>query len=147
LNLSETFESTIFRCTIMDEDDSQGLLKTVLGFFARKQPESSAQPASLRSRTRDAWLRTDAYLQHDTDGFGEIDPERLTRTLRALEDYVQYDSHRESDSVSAPDIRQAPVFQPLTSCLLTQGYGAELTPRCGVSKASGGAQHGRTSES
>lgn len=131
----------------MDEDDSQGLLKTVLGFFARKQPESSAQPASLRSRTRDAWLRTDAYLQHDTDGFGENDPERLARTLRALEDYVQYDSDRESDSVSAPYIRQAPVFQPLTSCLLTQGYGAELTPRCAVSKASDGAQHDRASES
>lgn len=72
----------------MDEHDSPGLLKTVLGFFARKRPERSAQPASLRSRTRDAWLRTDAYLQLDTDGFGEIDPEPLARTLRALEDYL-----------------------------------------------------------
>ncbi|TAQ83131.1 hypothetical protein B7494_g8543 [Chlorociboria aeruginascens] len=35
----ETFESTICECTILDEDDSQGLLKTVLGFFARKRPE------------------------------------------------------------------------------------------------------------
>ena len=106
----------------MDEDDSQGLLKTVLGFFARKRPERSAQPASLGSRTRDAWLRTDAYLQHDTDELSEIDPEHLARTLRALEDYVQHDSDRDSDSVSAPDIRQAPVCQHLTCCLLTQGY-------------------------
>ena len=112
----------------MDEDNSPGLLKTILRFFAQKRPERSAPPASLKSRTRDAWLRTDAYLQHDTDGFDEIDPERLARTLRALESYVQYDSDRESDSVSAPDILQAPVFRPLTSCPLIQGYGAELTP-------------------
>ena len=110
----------------MDEDDSQGLLKTVLGFFARKRPESSAQQPSSKWRTRAAWLRTDAYLQHDNDGFGEVEPERLARTLRALEDYVQCDSNRESDSVSDLDIRQAPVFRPLTFSLLTRGYGAEL---------------------
>jgi hypothetical protein len=141
LNPSEIFKSTIIECIIMDEDDSQGLLKSMLGFFARKRPERSAQPASLRSRTREAWLRTDAYLQHDADGFGEIDPERLAKTLRALEDYVQYDSDRESDSVSALDIQQAPVFQPQTSCLLTQSYEAELTTRCALSEASDGAQH------
>lgn len=105
LNLSETLKSIILGCTIMDEDGSQGLLKTWLGFFARKRPERSAKPASLRSRKRDAWIRTDAYLQHDTDEFGEIDPEHLARTLRAFEDYVQYDSDRKSDSVNAPDVR------------------------------------------
>ena len=102
----------------MDEDDSHGLLKTLLGFFARKQPERSAQPTSLRLRTLYAWLRTDAYLQHDTDGFGDIDPKHLAKTLRAIENYVQYDADRESDSVSAPGIRQTPVFQPLTSTRL-----------------------------
>jgi hypothetical protein len=93
----------------MDEDDSQGLLKSVLRFFARKRPERSAHPGSLRSRTREAWLRTDAYLQHDADELGEIDPERLAKTLRTIEDYVQFDSDRESDSVSTLEIRQAPV--------------------------------------
>ncbi|KAI1425790.1 hypothetical protein F5Y12DRAFT_795492 [Xylaria sp. FL1777] len=83
----------------MDQDESQGLLKTVLGFFARRQPERSAR-TSLKSKKRDAWLRTDAYLQHDTDGIGEIDPERLARTLRAFEEYIEYDSDRDSDSIS-----------------------------------------------
>lgn len=96
----------------MDGDDSQGLLKSVLGFFARKRPERLAQPRSLRSRTREAWLRTDAYLQHDADELGEIDPERLAKTLRTMEDYVQFDSDRESDFVSTLGIRQASVFQP-----------------------------------
>lgn len=86
----------------MDVDDSQGLLKTVLGFFVRRRPERSAQPASLKSRAREAWLRTDAFLQHDADELDESDPERIARTLDALEEYIQYDSG-ESDSVSAPD--------------------------------------------
>jgi hypothetical protein len=87
----------------MDQNDYPGLLKTVLGFFSRKPPERSA-PASLRSRTRDAWLRTDAFLQHDTDELSEMSPERLARTLRAFEEYVEYDSDHDrlADSVSAP---------------------------------------------
>lgn len=125
----------------MDEANSQGLLKFVLGFFARRRPERSAQPASLRSRTREAWLRTDAYLQHEADGFGEIDSESRAETLRTFEDYVQYDFARESDSVSVLDKRQARVFQPLTSCLLTQSSGADLRTRWAVSEASGDAQH------
>lgn len=102
----------------MEQDDSKGLLKTVLGLFARRPPERPA-PASLKSRARDAWLRTDAFLQHDSDDFDEIDPDRLARTLRAFEDYVQHDSDRESDSVSAYDVQEAPVFRSLVSCLLT----------------------------
>lgn len=125
----------------MDGDDSRGLLKSVLGFFARKRPERSAQPTSLRSRARDAWLRTDAYLQHDIDGFGEIDPECLERTLSALEDCVQFDSSAESDSVSASGICQVGDFLPLTSSLLTQGDGADHTPRHAISKTSDGAEN------
>ncbi|RAH76630.1 hypothetical protein BO86DRAFT_325223 [Aspergillus japonicus CBS 114.51] len=86
----------------MDENDSRGLLKYVLGFFARKRPERSAQPASLRSRTREAWLRTDAYLQHDADDLDEVDPERLAKVLRVCEDYFQYDSAREPDFHDVP---------------------------------------------
>ncbi|PYH78220.1 subtilisin-like protein [Aspergillus uvarum CBS 121591] len=86
----------------MDENDSRGLLKSVLGFFARKRPERSTQPASLRSRTREAWLRTDAYLQHDADDLDEVEPERLAKALRVFEDYVQYDSAREPDFHDVP---------------------------------------------
>ncbi|KAI0891909.1 hypothetical protein F4806DRAFT_506252 [Annulohypoxylon nitens] len=89
----------------MNADDSQGLLNTVLGFFVRRQPEKSARPASLKSRTREAWLRTDAFLQQDDDGgYDGLDPEHIARTLRALEDYVQYNSDGESDSGFRNDV-------------------------------------------
>jgi hypothetical protein len=94
----------------MDQNESQGLFHTVLGFLSRRRPERSA-PTSLKSKKRDAWLRTDAYLQHDTDAIGEINPERLARTLRALEEYIEYDSDRDSDYVSAPLTRQASAHQ------------------------------------
>ncbi|EHK17758.1 uncharacterized protein TRIVIDRAFT_123162, partial [Trichoderma virens Gv29-8] len=81
-----------------DVDESQGLLKTVLGFFVRRRPEKSARPASLRSRTNEAWLRTEAFLQHDADESDDPDPERIAKTLHALEEYVQYNSDGESDS-------------------------------------------------
>lgn len=84
----------------MDHDDSRGLLKSILGFFARKPPEKSTPPTSLRSQALDAWVRTDAYLQHNINDFDEIDPEQVARTLKAFENLVQYDSDRESDSVS-----------------------------------------------
>ncbi|KAL4904778.1 hypothetical protein BDW74DRAFT_185369 [Aspergillus multicolor] len=111
----------------MNEDDSQGLLKSVLGFFARKRPERSAQPASLRSRTREAWLRTDAYLQHDADGFEEIDPERLAKTLRTLEDYVQYDSDRESDLKVQHDVPY-PKLQTVRSMLERSSHDPHSSP-------------------
>lgn len=89
----------------MDDDDgadSQNLLQSVLGFFARKGPQKSAKPASLRSRKREAWLRTDAFLQRDD--IGEADPESVARTLRAFEQLVQDDFDREIDFVGIPDI-------------------------------------------
>ncbi|GAW11454.1 hypothetical protein ANO14919_008000 [Xylariales sp. No.14919] len=80
----------------MDDDtDSQSLLQSVLGLFARKRPQRSAKPASLRSRKREAWLRTDAFLQRDD--LGEADPESVARTLRAFEHLVQDDSDHEID--------------------------------------------------
>ena len=107
----------------MDDDtDSQSLLQSVLGLFARKRPQRSAKPASLRSRKRDAWLRTDSFLQRDD--LGEADPESVARTLRAFEHLVQDDSDREIDFVGILDIQQTPVFR--TSCLLTTVRGAEL---------------------
>ncbi|OQU94560.1 hypothetical protein CLAIMM_00905 [Cladophialophora immunda] len=92
----------------MDDDtDSQSLLQSVLGLFARKRPQSLAKPASLRSRKREAWLRTDAFLQHDD--LGDADPESVARTLRAFEHLVQDDSDREMDfSFQQPGHEQYP---------------------------------------
>lgn len=93
----------------MDDDtNSQSLLQSVLGLFARKRPQSSARPASLRSRKREAWLRTDAFLQ--CDEIGEADPESVARTLRAFEHLVQDDSDRERDIEGIYDIQQTPLF-------------------------------------
>ncbi|KAJ4319575.1 hypothetical protein N0V84_006305 [Fusarium piperis] len=78
-----------------DDNDSQSLLQSVLGLFARNRPQGSAKPTSLRSRQREAWLRTDAFLQRDD--LGEADPESVARTLRAFEHLVQDDSDREID--------------------------------------------------
>ena len=122
----------------MDRDDSRGLLKNILGFFARKRPEKLKPLTSLRSQALNAWIRTDAYLQHETNDLDEIDPEQVARTLRTFENLVQYDSDQEPDSVSSVIPWQNILFQPLTSCRLTQGCGAELAPHFAVPKASGG---------
>lgn len=84
----------------MNQVNSQGLLKSILGFFARKPPETSTQPVSLRTQALDAWVRTDAYLQHETSDFGEVDPEQLARTLAKFENLVHYGSDRGQDHVS-----------------------------------------------
>ena len=123
----------------MDHEDSLGLIKSILGFFARKPPEKSTPPTSLKSQALDAWVRTDAYLQHNTNDFDEVDPEQVARTLRTFENLVQYDSDSEPDSVSTVISQQTSVFPPLTSCPLTRGYGAGLTPHRAIPKAPGGS--------
>jgi hypothetical protein len=65
----------------------QGLLQSVLGLFARKRQQTSEKPASLKARQREAWLRTDAFLQRDH--LDDADPESVARTLRAFEHLVQ----------------------------------------------------------
>lgn len=95
----------------MDDADSRGLLKGILGFFARKQPERSTS-ASPKSQALDAWVRTDSYLQHETDDFDEIEPEQVARALRTFENLVQYDSDLEPDSVSDVISWQISPFQP-----------------------------------
>jgi hypothetical protein len=94
----------------MSYSDSRGLLKSILGLFSRKAPEKSTPPTSLTSQALGAWVRTDAYLQHNLDDFDEIDPDKVSRTLRAFENLVQYDSEQESDSVSTMASQQSPVF-------------------------------------
>lgn len=112
----------------MSVEDSQGLLQSVLGFFVRRRPERSAQPTSLESRKRAAWLRTEAFLQQEAAAFDEPDPERIARTLRAFEDYVQYSSDGESDSVGAPDGRQPPDCRLLSTNtrLREQGFRRDM---------------------
>ncbi|KAM5433434.1 hypothetical protein MferCBS31731_007069 [Microsporum ferrugineum] len=81
----------------MDDDtESRSLLQSVLGLFALGRPRRSAKPASLKSRKREAWLRTDAFLQRND--LGEAEPESVARTLRAFEHLVQDDSDRKIDS-------------------------------------------------
>ena len=63
-------------------------------------PQKSTLPTLLRSQTRDACVRTDAYLQHETNHLDNVEPESVARTLRIFENLVQYDSDRESDSAS-----------------------------------------------
>jgi hypothetical protein len=96
----------------MDDDtESQGLLQSVLGLFARKRPQRSAKPASLRARKREAWLRTDAFLQRDD--LDEADPESVARTLRAFEQLVQDDSDQQMNFVGILDIQQTSVVRPV----------------------------------
>lgn len=93
-----------FSCRIMDEEDeSPGLLRYMFGFLARNPPRPIKKPKSLRARRQDAWLRTDAFLQHDADEFDDMEPEQRDRTLRALEGYVEVQTDGESDFVSAPE--------------------------------------------
>ncbi|PVH92328.1 subtilisin-like protein [Periconia macrospinosa] len=102
----------------MDDDtDSQGLLQSVLGLFARKRPQKSAKPASLTSRKREAWLRTDAFLQRDD--LGEADPESVARTLRAFEHLVQDDSDQEVDFFAEQSFQQPKREQyPKLRCMI-----------------------------
>ncbi|RAK72160.1 S8/S53 family peptidase [Aspergillus fijiensis CBS 313.89] len=116
---------------MMDENDSRGLLKAVLGFFARKPPERSAQPASLRSRACEAWLRTDAYMQHDADDLDEVEPERRAKVLRAFEDYVQYDSTREPDYRLLDDVPY-PMFQTMRSVINCRNQNSHSSPEISI---------------
>ncbi|SMQ51045.1 unnamed protein product [Zymoseptoria tritici ST99CH_3D7] len=80
----------------MDDDgEPQTLLQSVLGFFARRPSPKSAEPAALKARQREAWLRTDAFLQRDH--LDDADPASVARTLRAFAALVQDDSDREVD--------------------------------------------------
>ncbi|OKL59123.1 hypothetical protein UA08_05965 [Talaromyces atroroseus] len=85
----------------MDHDGSRGLLKGILAFFARKPPQRLTPSTSLRSQALDAWVRTDAYLQHETNDLDEVDPEQVARTLRTFENLVHYDPDREPHSLQA----------------------------------------------
>ncbi|KAI1178589.1 hypothetical protein F4777DRAFT_77819 [Nemania sp. FL0916] len=99
----------------MEHDESRSLLKGILGFFARKPPEKLTPDTSLRTQTFDAWVRTDAYLQHEANDFDEIEPEQVARTLRTFEDLIQYDSDSEPDSQSLRHAVPYPKLQAVRS--------------------------------
>lgn len=100
MTFSKCYNITDLEHTTMDHNESRGLLKTILGFLARRTPEKSTPPTSLKSQALDAWVRTDAYLQHNADDFDEIDPERVASSLKTFENLVQYESNPEPGSVS-----------------------------------------------
>ena len=82
----------------MDQDeDSRGLLKSILGYFARRPSENTVTSSLARSQ---AWVRADAYLQHESDELGELDLEQVDRTLNAFENLVECEYDVVSDFVS-----------------------------------------------
>ncbi len=85
----------------MDPNSSRGLWKTTLGFLARKRPEKTASPPSLRAQRDLAWIRNYAYLRHEAED--EEDPaplEDIEKALGVLENVIQYDFDDDSDFVS-----------------------------------------------
>ncbi|PCG98246.1 Peptidase S8/S53, subtilisin/kexin/sedolisin [Penicillium occitanis (nom. inval.)] len=118
----------------MDVDETPGLLRSVLGFLARKPLERPIKkPKSLKARRQDAWLRTDAFLQHDADAFDEIEPEQRKRTLHALEGYVEVNPDGESDFNFLPE-GPYPKLQALRNMVDSPNSNQGLTIR--VSKRS-----------
>lgn len=83
----------------MDDEDSPGLLRRILGSFARKQPERST-PTSLQSQALDVWVGTDSYLQYETNDFDDYEPAQVKRMLTTFENNVHYVSDLDSDAVS-----------------------------------------------
>ncbi|OBT76497.1 hypothetical protein VF21_03946 [Pseudogymnoascus sp. 05NY08] len=113
----------------MDHDDSRGLLKGILGFFARKPAERLTPPTSLRSQALDAWVRTDAYLQHETNDLDAIDPEQVARTLKTFENLVQYDSDQEQDSAMEQNFHHTVPYPKLQAvCRMIQRSNHDAYP-------------------
>ncbi|KAK0507732.1 hypothetical protein JMJ35_009621 [Cladonia borealis] len=67
----------------------------ILGLFAQNRPKKLTPSTSLGSQAFDAWVRTDAYLQYETNECEQIDPGKVKRTLGTFESLVQHDSDRE----------------------------------------------------
>ncbi|KAK4553672.1 hypothetical protein LTR86_009170 [Recurvomyces mirabilis] len=84
----------------MDHEENQGLLQSFLGLFARRGPERSIQSTSVQSQATDAWMRADAFLQHEDNGAGGRDPEQVKRALRALDNLLEPEHSREADSLA-----------------------------------------------
>ncbi|KAF2654351.1 hypothetical protein K491DRAFT_600940 [Lophiostoma macrostomum CBS 122681] len=112
----------------MDLNDSPGLLKSVLGFFARRAPERSTPLTSLKSQTSSAWVRTDAYLQHETNDFDDINHEQIAKTLRTFESLVQYDLDRDRHDQSSYHTAPYPKLQAVRSMMRRPSHEAQPAP-------------------
>ena len=125
----------------MDDEDPRGLLKSILGFFARKQPDRSP-PASLQSQAHDAWVRTDSYLQHETNDFDDYEPAQVKRTLTTFENLFQYDSGLDSVEVSTFPPSKSHYFNlHLATTADQRTIAAGLERPCIVPKPEGGPSH------
>jgi hypothetical protein len=94
----------------MNYEENQGLLQGFLGLFARRGPERSTHSTSVRSQAADAWMRADAFLQHEDSEAGERDPEQVERALRAFDNLLEHESSGEADSVSTVSHSNFPSF-------------------------------------
>ena len=122
-------------------EDPRGLLKSILGLFARKQPESST-PASLQSQALDAWVRTDSYLQHETNNFDDYEPAQIKRTLTTFEDLLHYESDPDSVAVSTfPSSRSYYLSLHLATIADPSTIASGLEQPCTVPKAAGCPSH------
>lgn len=70
-----------------------------MGYVASWSPEQST-PQTAKSQARDAWLRTDAYLQYENQDFESLDPRHQANVLRTLNNCVQVKQNHDVNFVS-----------------------------------------------
>lgn len=83
----------------MDQNGQVGLFKRIVGFVAGWSPEQST-PRTLSSQTRDAWVRTDAYVEYGNQDFESLDPQQQANALRRLNNCIQVKQNHDANFVS-----------------------------------------------
>ncbi|KAK2689589.1 hypothetical protein QWA68_011989 [Fusarium oxysporum] len=80
----------------MSQNGQASLFRRILGYVAGWSPERSA-PQTVESQARNAWVRTDAFLQYETQDFESLDPQHQAKALRALNNLVQLKKNQDVD--------------------------------------------------
>ncbi|KAI7765384.1 hypothetical protein LZL87_007135 [Fusarium oxysporum] len=80
----------------MSQNGQAGLFRRILGYVAGWSPERST-PQTVESQARNAWVRTDAFLQYETQDFESLDPQHQANALRALNNLVQLKQNQDVD--------------------------------------------------
>ncbi|KAF4333670.1 intracellular serine protease [Fusarium beomiforme] len=80
----------------MSQNRQAGLFRRIVGYVAGWSPERST-PQTVESQARNAWLRTDAFLQYETQDFESLDPQYQAKALRALNNLVQFNQNQDVD--------------------------------------------------